>query len=113
MLTECDTGRLDIDVLALAEVVEAQHAVGLVAFLNRDLLVFFVAKVELGLHVAADRLERARREHALGRATRSHHAVDAKARLEGRLERPGDITGGDELDARPDLANLCDGLLVT
>ena len=32
--------------------------------------------------------------------------MDAKARLEGRLQRPGDITGGDELDARPDLANL-------
>src|SRR5256886_16286866 len=58
-----DPCRCEENVLARAEVVEAEHAVGLVAFADGDLLFILVAKAELGLHVAADRLDRARREH--------------------------------------------------
>ncbi len=82
------------------------------AFFHRELAFLVVAEVELGLHVAADRFERARGEHALGRATRPHHAVDAESSFEGGLESSGDVAGGDQLDPGPDVADHRDGLLV-
>src|SRR5438045_9553830 len=81
-------------------------------FLDRDLFLLVVAEVELGLHVAAHRLDGAGRQHAFGRAARAHHAVDAKASLQRRLEGAGDVTGGDELDARAYITDLADDLLV-
>src|SRR5258708_6322172 len=65
-LTGRDSCGREEDVGARAKVVEAEHLVRLVAFFNGHLLLLVVPEMELRLHVAADRLDRARREHAFG-----------------------------------------------
>src|SRR6202011_508236 len=101
-----DAGGSEEDVLARAKVVEVENLIGVVAFLDGDLALLGVANVELRLHVATDRLDGARREYAFGRAAGTHHAMDAESRLERSLESPGDIAGGDQLDARPHVTDL-------
>src|SRR5437016_9191023 len=89
-----------------------EDLVRLVALLDRDLAFVVVAKEELGLHIAADGLDGAGGQHPLGGPARTHHAVDPGPGLEGRLERPRDVAGGDELDASPNVADLSYHLLV-
>src|SRR5207248_6574639 len=74
------------NVVARAQVVEAEDLVGLVPLAHRPRALLLVAEEELRLHVTADRLDRARRQHAFGGAARTHHAVDPGPGLESRLE---------------------------
>ena len=83
------------------------------SLLDRDLALLVVAQKELGLHVATDCFDGAGGKHALGRATRPHHAVDSVPHLERRLERTANVTCRDELDASADFADLGDDLLVS
>src|SRR5260370_3173892 len=111
-LTGRDSCGREEDVGARAKVVEAEHLVRLVAFFTGQLLLLVVPEMELRLHVAADRLDRARREHAFGGAARPHHAVDPRPGLERSFDRGSDVAGRDQLDAGPHVANLGDHIPV-
>ena len=62
-------------------------------------------KVQPALHLAADRAQRGRREHALGRAADAEIDVDAAVGPRGR-DHAGDVAVADQPDAGARLAHL-------
>ena len=67
----------------LHEIVDGQHAVEIAeAHRDRALGLFFVARLQAAHEVAAQTLDRGRRQHAFGRAAGAHRDVNA-----GRFDR--------------------------
>ena len=69
------------------------------------------AEPQPALELAADALERGRRDHALGRAAGAEQDVDAGVGVRGH-HRAGDVAVADQADARAGLADLGDQLVV-
>src|SRR5581483_4855270 len=107
-----DPGGGEEDVGAAAEVVELQHAVGVLALGADDGALGGVARPEAPLHAAADTLHRAGGQDRLGRAADAHQDVDTGAVLHRRHQARGDVAVHDQLDPRPGGADLAEQLLV-
>ena len=71
-----DAGGGEEDVLPRAEIVAGQHPVEVVAGVDRRLALVVVAGPEPSQQLAAHRLQRRRREHALGRAADPPEEID-------------------------------------
>ena len=106
-----DAGGGEEDVLAGAEVVGCEDLVEVVAGVDRGAPLLVVARPEPSQELAAHRLQRRRREHALGGAADPPEEVDRGA-LGDRQERRRDVAVGDQADAGAGLADRADLLLV-
>ena len=88
-----------------------QHPVQVVAGVERALPLRVVLGPQLALDGAAEALDRAGGDDALGRAADAQQQVDAGA-LAGGHDRAGDVAVGDELDAGAGLPDLLDEPVV-
>ena len=95
----------------LHEVVGDEHAVEVVAEVERGAALVVVAGPEPALDRAAEALDARRGDHAFGRAADAEQHVDAGVAPRDR-DRAGDVAVLDELDARAGLAALADDVGV-
>src|ERR1051326_2640566 len=92
-----DSGRREEDVLTRHEVVRRQHAVEVVAAVDRALTLVVVARPQLPLDLAAEALERARGRDALRGTTDPVEQIHAVTTATGD-DRTGHVAVGDEPD---------------
>ena len=76
--TVADAGCAENDVLSVRQIVRCVNAIEflLIAFGDKTLSLFLVARPHPALHVAAEAFDRRRREHRFGRTTDAHVKID-------------------------------------
>src|SRR5690606_33827216 len=107
-----DASRREERVVRLHQVIHGQHGGGVQTLVAHDLPLVLVARPDTRLHVATQGLERTGGDYTLGRAADAQQQIDTGVR-HSRHQRPGDITIGDELDARTGPPNLGHDLIMT
>src|SRR5690606_38821803 len=102
-----DAGGAEDDHLTRGQVLGAVDAVHRTALLLEAPALLVVARPEAPVDLAAEALQRGRRQHALRGAADAHHGVHVGA-AHRRRQRRDHVAVADQLDARARLAHLAD-----